>query len=1657
MAHIASSTRGACAMPVVLLLTSWLALVVHSRPPLEPITKNLDFRAYYRAQTFVRALPISSSDVYESYHSALATGIIRHTVQFEATQLSTGVTKYLYDSRGRKVVEFAGLKLAVDDGDELFHDDFCLFENGCTNSYASTGAGDDDNGARHSERYESIRLLPAGMNLDAKLLMAGADDSLPRLNLDLFMSDECLDFFASKLHYINGVSRLLHLIECRREEFKLKPVDESLRGLGTRGIPSRQYRASKLTPLSAPLVRGGAGPPIESLDVLVTVFDETMRQNRTARPAPTVLEPGFVPLSIVIEFEPSVSILVDVFQFESVGPDEHLSEPANGAHSIFMMPLGHPDLGRLLYSVSQQSYNAGDDDDDGYDNGSARTGSRSFSFHATLTGSLLSKTFTDPIDLAVSYDAELRTLSSEMSFVDRSSLDGLNSYNRWTVRQLLDGQSSLRFHSMDSNFGYRRPVSLSTSVNQDDDAERGWRSCATSHLAPNESELLLASGGELFTLNGATYMGMALVRGIPCRVYERPLYKLPTLLGLGSEDYAHTTVPQSDIYLASYVYTGQNQLTGRRETKFVRSHIRLVGRTKEAPVRMSLVLELNSFTWAPSDLFLGGAGGGAGSLASAESTLVGRMTQDCLLVTPGVRHLDMQLWFGRQRANGVVEDVAHGRANMDESQRQQRLIQELQTNRQLRDRAVTRMLTRALQISPVQQVDLASEILAPHDGGRSLSSPASSTSTSTAEPAVGGRLAASERGRKSSDDDRLLYVKFSLYELWNDFVDVEFLGYALDLSMNTRFPANSAHYAIGARSYSYDDCKWRTVHSLQPAADGLKSEYGRRDDDADGSMMNSVRLFMYCPKRLICILGDPSWLPMRHKRPVKLDELLEFPYSSSATARAAAVAAAAGAKAKAAAATPTKTKQQLADPAVSSSSDGHDRPPTRREDMNDDAAADHERHDDKDDNKCLVSSVIVRQQSSLSNARTGAVSGRRSKLDWWLLNGRHGSKAAAGADDDDEHLAQLRIGELNFELKVEMARPAAAATAALADGGGGGYHGSGLAPLPADGKVQAAGTGGPATRTTRPDTSASLLMRVHKMRLSNKMLISNANLVGPASIGFAGDGDEEEDNEFSLLVKPVRGVAYVPPSGQDQCCDNNNNDNNNNGFRNSLHGGGGAIKPLIVSNLAECSRACLLLHGCRSFSACHQLIDTRASSGARLAGGKISCVFSKLKWSNRSEVNQLVRLSRAGGFAGRSQRRGQQQGEQGRGQPAAGERQQVSMEVNFNEQQSPAGGAGAIARRQKVSLKFELSPLCSLYARPQLDLFHLRRSSVEIRPQAKYLIYAKSAEQCARFCQERAQLMRQLAPPAPADHQSGMTGAFRWAACYEFYYSPDNQYCQLTPKLEHWAALKLEHLLGPAGADGTGAGQHATVDPTSASASAIVRRWMDWFRARTPHQSWLERLRSVFGETEYYELDFRQIFSAHRNRRLTLTAGGDQAGQRRRPPRNHYQQSGTDETLQTRLWLDSAASCADQCLKRKGCRSFSVQTWWWASEGGGSANGTAQRNTLCLLSAVSARELAADPQRWPSFGLEQTPAGAAERPAAASDSPSAASSSGATWWHYEPSDLALFMIADPDEPADAAAWAGRRERSGGRLAAAADDDSASDVGVFVQAPAAGEM
>lgn len=779
-----------------------------------PLTKNLSFKTTFRVQALANGEPKYISEIYERYNVPNEASIWQVQHDWDGEQVrEKGLRQFLYNAKQDRIIE---IDRSANKGLRL-NNQFDLFENGGSISYGINFDPQDRLKNATLNEVDSIGLLPTSTPLDS-VIFSISDDTISsalwqQLDFNEYMSDDCLSKIGEDLRHIIGISRLIHLLECRRREFRLVADRHSQKPLRTRGRVSKSYTADELSKI----VESTSPLDYAITNFVVTYPSDDLNASAKFQTDSNGLPTRMVPISLSFYYAsknkdlkvPKWFFIVNIFQFEpllnSLAQRRDLNDHPISSHSIYMIPPAHgiDDLFPLSIRPVQDGL------------------IKSFSFRAEVSGTHLP--FKDPLELLVMFDADRKVLARQTSQIDRSFLQG-SSYGRHITRVVYDQQSNLKFHQMDSNYQYQNGIDRHES---DDAYSNRWTACVTNELDHEENNRLergVHSGLNLATTG--SYLGRSIVRGVECDVYEKRLFNLPQWLGLGAGEYGHFDEMVGGKIFAT-LYVASSAIQSSTDKRLMRLELSIVTDRKMrvgefgSNIMMHYRVELFGFQWT-SEGFTNAFG----------VDLLDACRGLCL---DSQRRLDMDILFEPItpiKRYKVIKNELIGINSKEVTD-----IDRLQYNADFRSSLVAEALYKSYEIAPIQQVDLETEWI------------------------------------ESANETVDLHVELSVSELPIGRITTQFIGYARDISTGSASTGGdtSSSWSIGVTSISEQDCVWRAAHTLeQPKAKNSDNDYSRDDDDD----ADSTRLIMYCPRSMHCVLGDASWRPILSLRPTEIKNVL---------------------------------------------------------------------------------------------------------------------------------------------------------------------------------------------------------------------------------------------------------------------------------------------------------------------------------------------------------------------------------------------------------------------------------------------------------------------------------------------------------------------------------------------------------------------------------------------------------------------------------------------------------------------------------------------------------------------------------------------------------------------------------------------------------------
>lgn len=627
------------------LLASSLALAAApSRAEFNPITENVSFRALFKVVRYSNNKFQLKYNVYEQYDHKLKSA----SIWLEAFE------DELF--KRRKFV-FTGdspfdIELPADKLDSLVPDELTRVDKGYDLNV--------DKQYQLQDTFKSIRLLASIEPLD-ELLMGFGGTNKSQFELSAYLREDCKQKIKDRLNYIRGLSRLFQFLECLRGEFVSS----------TKGARKESLRDTRV--MTYLFDRGPNSGPVaksfKSMSTIKRVYCQVGSDNLNLEG--TRLPARSIPLHIQFEFEDKIEIYIEVYQFE-------VTDTLAGANRAdFLIPpgRGHSQLiTSNLYQRSDHERTIRDQMRNGY------------SFRATLSGPSIPLMY--PLELLVAYDPRRQTLAYQKSTIS-DLIRAAGGQQRSVVREVYDGQATMRFHIMHSSpFQIVLPVAGPRYPGV-------WKDCVVDALSNFHVRELDSGHSEIFNPVGAILMGYAPIRGTLCRVYERQVYGLPPWLGLGESvmpTMSHglnSTPPQ----LHATFYMALQDLNSDAHAadggRLMRIEVRTLQRT-ESGNRLLHMFQADIFSFRWSSVL---------TSESYDKTDLFDVTADCLLADLNLRHLELKL------------DLTP--LSPVESHTQSKLMQRFRESEKLRREATSRMLSNsAFEISMVQQADLKCWLIA---------------------------------------------------------------------------------------------------------------------------------------------------------------------------------------------------------------------------------------------------------------------------------------------------------------------------------------------------------------------------------------------------------------------------------------------------------------------------------------------------------------------------------------------------------------------------------------------------------------------------------------------------------------------------------------------------------------------------------------------------------------------------------------------------------------------------------------------------------------------------------------------------------------------------------------------------------------------------------
>lgn len=530
-----------------------------------------------------------------------------------------------------------------------------------TRSFFPTNLRLFDDGAERQEMRtkntlaQSMRLMDInkddGGTIEQDLLKLESDLSiigLKQLNLLYFLSESCMTEMRQRdLHYLRGLSRLFLLLECRKDEFK--QVVEQSKLAAAAANSANIYRAENLEAKQTT-----EGKFVEYLDVLVESDGSSPHDGVTG------------PKRVSLKFAPKVTLIIEPIGFELFDSSSgHTTD-----QDSFRLPLTSSDLVALVNSTKATHQS----DTDHQLGSGIKPRRRSFSFVAHLTNSLA---LLDPIELQVAFDGGTSEsgagiLARQVNLVDRGQIVG-DTWRRHTTRTVYSKETGLKYHMMHPTG--RAEGSTGSGA--------GAASCLVDSLGDSELSALdtTIDGYQLLELDGALFMGIALVRGVECRVYEKKIHRLPLWLTGGSDGDLDTgsgiVTEGKDIYLTLYERSAAGGPTDDPIPVLLTIDMLSPptdGAQTGRKIHPSLRVSIQQFSWARS---------------STDQARLFDISQDCLLSSAAARHARLDLLMGQVEGNTAL-------ASYELSDSQSSLREEL----------FSQLISQLFRVAKLEQFDL---------------------------------------------------------------------------------------------------------------------------------------------------------------------------------------------------------------------------------------------------------------------------------------------------------------------------------------------------------------------------------------------------------------------------------------------------------------------------------------------------------------------------------------------------------------------------------------------------------------------------------------------------------------------------------------------------------------------------------------------------------------------------------------------------------------------------------------------------------------------------------------------------------------------------------------------------------------------------------------
>lgn len=595
-----------------------------------PITEGVSFKTLYNVVRYTNNHFEFEYDVYEQYDAKTKSA----SIWLEANnkkQLERRRFLYLGDSQ-------MDVELPVSESDQQIPDDLSKIDKGYDLAVDQTD--------QLLDQFKPLRIVPETEGLDELLLGFGPKSKI-RFYMDAYLKKRCKQKVNDKLGYVRGLSRILHMIECRRWEFFNNVRD-------VRKSEHREVKVKTFMFSGEPEEKSAAKEAL--VCSLKRVYVDLGPESSNSRE--TVLPGRAVPLYIRLEFDHGIDIYIEVYQFEVVdsltSSIEFLIPPGRG-YSIALASGTLPSRSSAFSDMRRKVRNG-------------------YSFRATLTGPSIPLLY--PLELLVAFDQSKQTLAFQ-KITTEDRIRSAGGLRRSVMREVYDGQSTLKFHIMHSTGDQVKPLAGPRYPGI-------WKSCVVDTISNYHAQELETGHTHIFDPTGAIMMGYAQVRGVLCQVYEKRVFGFPPWLGLGESSVSLLAddFTMVDAKMFSIFFISLADHKNLDEGKLMRIEVRILSNTDQRLLHRFEV-DVFSFMWSTVSI-----------VESHEQVDLFEVKRECILTDLTLRHLEMKL---------ELEPI---KLPADEREKITTL-EMLRGIEKLREESVSSMLSRtAFEISKVQQADL---------------------------------------------------------------------------------------------------------------------------------------------------------------------------------------------------------------------------------------------------------------------------------------------------------------------------------------------------------------------------------------------------------------------------------------------------------------------------------------------------------------------------------------------------------------------------------------------------------------------------------------------------------------------------------------------------------------------------------------------------------------------------------------------------------------------------------------------------------------------------------------------------------------------------------------------------------------------------------------